>query len=301
MLGRRSGVARVSSRLGRAERPGALRYLHRPRLRGPVLLAAFEGWNDAAEAASYALAFLASSWSATPIAEVDPEEFFDFVEQRPEVRIVEGVTTRVVWPATTVMTARPPGYDRDVVLVRGPEPRLRWRTYAETLVRLARALRAELVLTLGAYLAEVPHSRPIAVTASASDERLLDRHRLDRTDYEGPTGIVGVLNVALAEAGVPAAALWAGVPYYAPPVSATAALALVARVEQVMGLRVETSRLEEEAAAYDRRLDELVAEDENVAAYVAHLEEMEPETGGEPSLDRLAAEIERYLREHRSR
>lgn len=303
MSGREPGIAgriaRPFRRL-REERPGsAVRYLRKPALNRPVVLAAFEGWNDAGEAASQAANFLARAWDATPLAEIDPEEFFDFTEIRPEVTLVEGPRREISWPATSISLARSQLGERDVVLLRGHEPQLRWRTYSSVVVEIARALHAERVVTLGAYLSEVTHGRPVPVNAVSSASDVLDRFGLSQSMYEGPTGIVGVLGLALPDAGIPTASVWASVPCYSLPVSAKAALALVRVVSQLTGRAVETAELELESAEYERRMDELVTEDENIAAYVARLEEMEDVVGAELSAEGLAEEIERFLRGRR--
>jgi predicted ATP-grasp superfamily ATP-dependent carboligase len=282
-------------------RPGSpLRYSARPRLRRPVVLMSFRGWNDAGDAASEATAHLATVWGAAPFAEIDPEEFTDFTASRPEVRVVDGSESReITWPSTILMSASPPG--NDVVIVRGHEPQLRWRTYAELLVGALAKMRPRIVVTFGALLAEVAHTRPVPVTATAADPRLLEDHGMGRARYEGPTGIVGVLHSALAEAGVPSASLWASVPFYvAQTPSAKAALALVAKAERMLEIKIDTEDLEVRAAAYEQEIGELVTEDAETAAYVARLEEMgtDPEDG---TTRELAAEIERFLRDHRSR
>ncbi|MDA8290210.1 MAG: PAC2 family protein [Actinomycetota bacterium] len=275
---------------------GPLRYLRRPVLDHPVVLAAFEGWNDAGEAASYATAYLERSWGAVPVAEIDPEEFFDFTEVRPEVAIAGDGRREISWPATRIMVAASRTGERDVVLVRGHEPHLRWRSYAEVVAEVARGLRADQVVTLGAYLSEVTHTGPVPVNAASSSAGTLDRYGLSPSFYEGPTGIVGVLGLVLPEAGIPTATVWASVPCYSLPVSAKAALALVRVVTRLTGRPVATEELEEEAAEYEQRMDELVRDDESVAAYVARLEEMEGHPGPGPSAEGLAEEIERYLR-----
>jgi hypothetical protein len=284
-----------------------VKFHRRPRLRRPVILASFEGWNDAGEAASQATGFVAESWGAVRFAEIDPEEFFDFTEVRPEIQIAAGVSSTISWPATQISAARPPDLPFDVVLLRGHEPQLRWRTYCEAVVRLATQLHAELVVSYGAYLAEVVHSRPVPITATSADQRLLDLHHLARTVYEGPTGIIGVLDVALADAGVPAVSLWASVPYYTSAVAASATLALVQRTELLLGCSFDTEALERDAVLYERQMDDLVAEDEHVAAYVAHIEEEElDETTSATSIplgspqwqESIAEEAEHYLRQH---
>jgi len=295
-------AGRIPGRFRRLRMPRpdpVVRYVRRPTLARPIVLAAFEGWNDAGEAASYAAGYLARSWGAVPLAEIDSEEFFDFTEVRPEVTIVEGRGREIAWPSTSIAVATSRPGERDVVFIRGHEPQLRWRTYSEVVVGVAKALRAEQVVTLGAYLSEVTHSGPVPVNAVSSASETLDRFGLAPSLYEGPTGIVGVLGLALPEAGIPTSSLWASVPCYSLPVSAKAALALVRVVTQLTGRSVETERLEEEAAEYERRMDDLVHDDENVAAYVARLEEMEDVVGAELSAEGLAEEIERFLRGRR--
>jgi proteasome assembly chaperone (PAC2) family protein len=269
--------------------------------RRPVLIAAFEGWNDAGEAASLAAAYLAATWEASVVAEIDPEEFFDFTEVRPEVTVASDKTRTIQWPATTISLARIPGAERDAVLLRGHEPSLRWRGYCEAVHDVARRLGVTEVITLGAYLSEITHNRPVPVSAAASDDAALDASRIPASAYEGPTGIVGVLGHVLAEEGMPTISLWASVPCYSVPISPKAALALVRACAGLIGTAVEAADLQAEAVEYERRMDQLVAEDENVAAYVARIEEMEEVVGSDLSAEGLAEEVERYLREKRSR
>ena len=191
-----------------------LRIHSRPELEKPVLLAAFRGWNDGAQAASLAAGYLAKTWDAEQFAEIDPEDFFDFQATRPHVSLEDGLTRRIEWPETGFYHARPEGLDRDVVLLLGIEPNLRWRTFTELVVGLATELEVELMITLGALLADVPHTRPAPVTGSATDSELVERLGLSASRYEGPTGIVGVLHDACREAGIPSASLWAAVPHY---------------------------------------------------------------------------------------
>ena len=278
---------------------GALRLRAVPRLREPVVLVSFQGWNDAGDGASTASAYLARAWNAEPFGEIDPEEFLDFTETRPEVRIVDGDVRETVWPSTVIASASPSGAPCDVVLVRGYEPHLRWRTYCSLLVDAVRSVGARHVITMGALLAEVAHTRPVPVSATATDPRLVERLGLSRSRYEGPTGIVGVLHSALAEAGIPSASLWASVPYYVPQItSAKAALALVATVERILEFQVDTAELEKTASEYEREVDELVAADEDIAAYVARLEEMGDLPDDEGPFPDIAAEVERFLRDH---
>ncbi len=281
------------------ERVGFLQWSERPQLRRPVLIAAFEGWNDAADAASDAAHYLARSWRARRFAEMDPEEFYDFTATRPEVRLVDGITRTIEWPSNTMSAAAIPGGSRDAVFLEGTEPQLRWRTYCSSLVEAVKDLKVEMVISLGALLAEVPHSRPVKVTGTAADPELVARLGLQRSGYEGPTGIVGVLHDALSKAGVPSASMWANVPHYlAQTPSPKATLALVSRTAALLGASVQTADLEIASASYERQVSELVAADEDAAAYVARLEEAGDEETVEVSGDALAAEVERFLREH---
>ncbi len=279
-----------------------LRWDERPSLRRPVLIAAFEGWNDAGDAASSAGSYLAEAWSARPFASIDPEEFYDFTAVRPRVRLVDGVTRQVDWPATVLSAASVPRTPHDVVLLRAAEPQLRWRTYIGAVVGMARELGVELVVTLGALLADVAHTRAVPVTGMAANADLMARLGMARSRYEGPTGIVGVLHDALTEAGIPAASLWASVPHYvAETPSPKATLALVERTAALLGADVGTEDLERAAAAYERQVSEVVGESDEAADYVRRLEELEVEDEATwPSGDSLAAEVERFLKDHPS-
>ena len=265
-----------------------------PCLERPRMVVAFEGWNDAADAASCALANLARAWAATPFAEIDPEEFFDFTAARPEVIVVEGLAREITWPATVFSAAPGPV---DVVTARGPEPQLRWRAYCDAFVELAGELRTERVVMLGAYLAEVRHSGPVPLTVTGSDAALLSGAGQALSLYEGPTGIVGVLGAALGDAGIPTIAVWASVPCYSLPVSAKAALALAEAASRLVDRAADLVQLAGEARAYERRMDELVREDETVAAYVARLNRSSEVVVEEDSAEGLSDEIERFLRD----
>ena len=268
-----------------------------PRLRHPVLIAAFEGWNDAGEAATYAARYLAQQWGARRFAVVDPEEFFDFSSTRPTVRLDNGFTRHIEWPSTELAAGAVPGASADVVILIGTEPQLRWRTFAEQILGVARELDVGMVITLGALLAEVPHSRPVSIIGTADDDDLIHRLDLRRSTYQGPTGIVGVLSDSLRRAGIPTASLWAAVPTYVPGApSPKAALALVERVASVMAVAVPTTELEIAAASYERQLDELVADDDDTASYVARLEAAADEAGAADH-DDLIEGVERYLRD----
>jgi proteasome assembly chaperone (PAC2) family protein len=277
-----------------------VRFLRRPPVSRPILVAAFEGWNDAGEAASYASAYIAQATGAVNFAEIDPEEFFDFTEVRPEVSLSDSDERNITWPTTSISFAPANGVGHDVILLRGPEPQLRWRTYCESIVELAKRCSVERVVLLGAYLSEVTHSRPVPVNATSRDLNLVERYGLATSLYEGPTGIVGVLGASLNDAGIPSAAIWASVPCYSLPVSPKAALALVKASTRLLGRAIELQSLEAESVEYERRMDELVAEDEAVAAYVARVEEMEEVSTSEVSVEGLTDEIERYLRDGRS-
>jgi proteasome assembly chaperone (PAC2) family protein len=278
-----------------------LRVHERPELTRPVLIAAFRGWNDGAQAASLAAGYLAKTWGAEQFADVDPEGFFDFQATRPHVSLEEGVTRRIDWPETAFYHARPDGLDRDVVLLLGIEPNLRWRTFTELLVGVARDFEVELMITLGALLADVPHTRPSPVTGSASDEELVQRLGLSASRYEGPTGIVGVLHDACKNAGIPSASLWAAVPHYVSLTpSPRAAVALCERLGDLIGVEIDVDELEEAAASYEEQVSEAVASDEETASYVEELErraDQLEESSDLPSGDALAAELTRFLRE----
>jgi proteasome assembly chaperone (PAC2) family protein len=278
-----------------------LRIHSRPELEKPVLLAAFRGWNDGAQAASLAAGYLAKTWDAEQFAEIDPEDFFDFQATRPHVSLEDGLTRRIEWPETGFYHARPEDLDRDVVLLLGIEPNLRWRTFTELVVGLATELEVELMITLGALLADVPHTRPAPVTGSATDSELVERLGLSASRYEGPTGIVGVLHDACREAGIPSASLWAAVPHYVSLTpSPRAAVALCERLGSLIGVDIDVDELEEAAQSYEEQVSEAVASDEETASYVEELERRTDsieESSDLPSGEALAAELTRFLRE----
>jgi proteasome assembly chaperone (PAC2) family protein len=269
-----------------------------PELRNPVVIAAFEGWNDAGEAASGAVEELARQWDADPIAALDPEDYYDFQVNRPTVELGEDGTRRIIWPTTRLLIARRPELSRDIVLVDGIEPSMRWRAFVVELLSFAQDVNAGLIISIGALLADVPHTRPIPVTATSQDVELSRLHGLDDSRYEGPTGIVGVLADAAGQAGMPALSLWAAVPHYAGGVpSPKATLALLRRVEELLDLTVPLDDLQEQARAWERGVDELAESDGEVAEYVKSLEQAKdtadlPEATGEA----IAREFERYLR-----
>lgn len=267
-------------------------------LRSPVVVAAFEGWNDAGDAASGAVDYLIELWDARAVAEIDPDEYVDFQQHRPTVRLVDGATRRISWPATRLWACSPPGSTRDVVLLRGVEPNLRWRAFCEQVLAACQQLGATMVVTVGALLADNPHTRPVPVSGTASDPATAQALGLEPSRYEGPTGIVGVLTDATVHAGLPAASFWAAVPHYVSQGPCPkAVIALLRRIEDLLDVAVPLGDLPEQARAWERRVDELAAADSEVAEYVASLEEREPEeTLPEASGDAIAREFERYLR-----
>jgi predicted ATP-grasp superfamily ATP-dependent carboligase len=276
----------------------------KPKLRNPTLVCSFKGWNDAAESASSALRFLATQWDAERIGAIDPEEFFDFQVSRPTVRLTEGLTREIEWPEFVFSSAAVADTPRDVVFLVGNEPNLRWKTFAATTVGAARELGVEQVVSLGALLADVPHTRPVQVTGIAGDPAMAERLGFSQTRYEGPTGIVGVLHDACAKAGIESASLWAPVPHYVAAVpSPKASLALIRRMETLLGVTLELGGLEEASIEYERRLDEAVAAEPEVRALVERLEQQLDEAeadfqlGDLPSGDSIAREFQRFLRD----
>ncbi|MDI9953980.1 PAC2 family protein [Rhodococcus sp. IEGM 1305] len=274
-----------------------------PVLRDPVLVAAFEGWNDAGDAASGAVEHLELTWDAQPLAELDSEEYYDYQVNRPTVRQVDGVTREIVWPATRLSVCSPPGSDRDVVLLRGIEPNMRWRSFCEDLLKLIDQLQINTVVILGALLADTPHTRPVPVTGSAYSSEAAERFKLEQTRYEGPTGITGVLQDACVRAGVPAVSFWAAVPHYvSQPPNPKATVALLQRVEDVLDIEVPLGELPAQADDWQEAVTEMTADDEEIGEYVRSLEERgDAETDISDAIskidgDALAAEFERYLR-----
>jgi proteasome assembly chaperone (PAC2) family protein len=277
----------------------------RPRLRSPVMVCAFKGWNDAGEAASAAVSFINDRFESNEVARIDPEDFYDFTAVRPTVRLTEGTTREIDWPLNTVWAAPVPGAEGDLVTLRGVEPSLHWRRFTDNVISVARELNVRKVITIGALLADVPHTRPVSITGIASDDGLLQRLGYDRTSYEGPTGIVGVLHHAFAEAGLPSASLWASVPHYvAAAPNPKVALALVRAFEGAAGVVVDAGELEEAAADYERQVTAAVASDPEVKAFVERLESAmdEVEAGSDteqrlPSADAIASDFQRFLRQ----
>jgi predicted ATP-grasp superfamily ATP-dependent carboligase len=275
-------------------------------LRAPAMVCAFEGWNDAGDAASSAVSFLASSFGARRFARIDSEEFYDFQANRPCIRFGEHGRREISWPTVEIFEASAPRAPRDLVLVQGTEPSMRWRAFASHIVDLAEALGVQVVITLGALLGDVPHTRPVAMSGHASDVSMLERAGLAPSAYEGPTGIVGVLHTACADAGLPAASLWAAVPHYvAAATNPKAALALLRKVEGVIGVSVDLSELESAAADYERQVGLAVQSDPDIQAFVERLEQAadsEGQAGPDevPSGEALAREFQRFLRQRGS-
>ena len=290
-------------------------WLSKPTMRNPVMISAFTGWNDAADAASTAVRTLIEAWSATPLAEINPEDFTDFASTRPVVRLKDGVTRTIVWPTVTMWHASTPG--SDVILVLGPEPSLRWRLFTEQILSVASHFDASMMISLGALLADVPHNKPIQLIGTASDSNMIERFDLQRSQYEGPTGILGVLLDACNEASLPSASLWAAVPAYASQIpSPKAAAALISRAGDIIGTPAPIGLLQQAIEAYERRVNQIVDEDEDLAAYVERLdssgegdyEDDEDEDDGQMSFDfdednaevsaaSLADEVEQFLRD----
>jgi predicted ATP-grasp superfamily ATP-dependent carboligase len=283
-----------------------LRWESRPDgLRAPALVCAFKGWNDAGDAASAALQFVGGSLGAARFATIDPEEFYDFQATRPRVSLRDGRTREISWPEVEIYAARVPRAPRDLILLQGSEPSFRWRGFTQLIVDLAEALGCQLVVSLGALLADVPHSRPVQLTGLASDTSLTERIGLPGSSYEGPTGIVGVLHDACSRAGLPTASLWASVPHYvAAAPNPKAALALVRKLESLVGVSVDAGELESAAADYERQVNLAVQSDPDVQAFVERLEQAAAEEEADapgptdlPSGDVLAREFQRFLRQ----
>ena len=297
-----------------------VRWLSKPSLKQPVIVTAFTGWNDAADAASNAVRNLIEGWHAQPLAEIDPEQFTDFATIRPHVRLKEGGARSIVWP--TVGLWHVSGAGGDVILVLGPEPSLKWRTFSEQLMGVADHFGSSMMLTLGALLADVPHSRPVQIIGTAADDDLIDRFELQRSRYEGPTGIVGVLHDSCYAAAMPSAALWAAVPAYASQVpSPKASLSLMRRACEIIGTPAPVASVMNLIERYEEQVNSLVEDDEDLAAYVERLETMSDsgmslddevddgqlqfdfatdsgdDVADEPDASTLMDEVEQFLRE----
>jgi len=269
-----------------------------PELDDPVVVVAFEGWNDAGDAATDAVEHLELIWDADPLAALDPEDYYDFQVNRPTVSLIDGVSRRIEWPTTRISVAKPPGADRHVLLIRGIEPNMRWRGFCDELIELIQELGATTVVALGALLADTPHTRPTPVTGSAYDAESAANWGLETSRYEGPTGILGVFQDACVQAGLPAVSFWAAVPHYvSQPPSPRATVALLQRVEEVLELTVPLGTLPQQAEDWVREVDKMANEDDEVVEYVRSLEERATATDlSQANGDQIAKEFERYLR-----
>lgn len=281
-------------------------WTERPELRAPVMVCAFKGWNDAGEAASAALAYIRDSFESRDVAQIDPEEYYDFTAVRPTVQFAEGTTREIEWPQNAFSVAPVPGAEGDLVMLQGVEPSLRWRRFTGEVIDTARVLGVRMVITLGALLADVPHTRPVGITGITSDESLVDRLGFEPPSYEGPTGIVGILQSACVDAGLPVVSIWASAPHYvAASPNPKVALALVRAFEGAAGLAVDGGELETAAEDYERQVTAAVASDPEVKAFVERLEtamdevqaENPPDEGQLPSADTIASDFQRFLRQ----
>lgn len=279
-----------------------------PELERPILIAGFTGWNDAAEAASNSISALDGSWETKRFGSFDAEEFYDFQTTRPEVKLIEGVTRQIEWPENTLSATAhslEATNGRGVVLLSGPEPNFRWRSFCGAVVELAKELNVELVVTLGALLADVPHSRPVTVSANSQDPALIENLGLSASRYEGPTGITGVLHRACADADLPSVSFWAPVPHYLPAVpSAPATLGLLKGLSGLLDVKVDTQDLENAAEEYQDQVSAAVSQDSDLTSYVQMLEERYDVQAAEgtrdlPSGDELAQELENFLKDQR--
>ena len=272
-----------------------------PELTDAIMVAAFEGWNDAGDAASGAVEHLELIWDAQPLRAIDPDDYYDFQVNRPHVSLVDGVTRRVSWPTTRMSVCRPPGAAFDLVLVRGIEPNMRWQAFCDEILDVVRAVDVHVVVTLGALLSDTPHTRATQVTGTSYDQDSAQKYGLERSQYEGPTGIVGVLQDACVTAGIPAISFWAGVPHYvSQPPNPKATLALLHSVEEVLDVPVPLAELPQQADEWQKLVDEMAAEDDEVTEYIRNLEQRDDEIDrgamGATSGDAIAREFERYLR-----
>jgi proteasome assembly chaperone (PAC2) family protein len=273
-------------------------------LRAPAIICAFSGWNDAGDAASAALTFIGESLGAERFARIDPEDFYDFQATRPQISFDADRRRVITWPGVEIFAVRVPRAPRDLILVQGPEPSMRWGSFCQHIIDLAEALGTQLVVTIGALLADVPHSHPVSITGLASDTALVEKLAVAETTYEGPTGIVGVLHTACCDAGLPSASLWAAIPHYvAAAPNPKAALALVRKIESLVAVSVDATELENATMDYERQVTKAVQSDPDVQAFVERLEEAaESETppltpADLPSADSIASEFQRFLRQ----
>jgi proteasome assembly chaperone (PAC2) family protein len=274
-----------------------------PQLRNPVLVASFSGWNDAASAASTALGAIGATLDAELIARIDPEEFFDFQANRPTIDISDGQLQGVEWPDNLIVAATAAGAERDLLLISGTEPSTRWRTFCNSVLDVAEACGVESVVTFGSLIADVAHTRPVPITGLATDDAMIDQLGFEDVAYEGPTGVLGIFHAVCRERGISAASLWAAVPHYAAAVpNPKAGLALLRRLEGMIGIAVEATELEEAAAAFEQQVTQAVAANPEIKEMVERLEEQQDEVAGfsqqdVPSGDAIAQEFQRFLRQ----
>lgn len=285
-------------------------------LRRPVLITAFAGWNDAAEAATLAIDFLRKKLNAKMIAEIDPEEFYDFTVVRPQIRLENSIIRKVKWPKISISIARLEYADRDLIFVKGPEPQLKWKRFASTIFELAEDLEVEMVISLGALLADYPHTRPVRVIATSNNPAMVEERGLIPSSYEGPTGIIGILTAWFEKGGIPGASLWANIPHYITQTpSPKGARALVEKLLELLSFRIDTLELDIATTEYDRQIALIIDNDEEARAYIAQLEasrDLEPadddpvdpnpfegkiESG---SIDSLTEEVQNFLRNHKN-
>jgi proteasome assembly chaperone (PAC2) family protein len=277
-----------------------------PKLRNPILVCAFSGWNDAASAATSALDTITGSLDSEIVAEIDPEEFYDFQVNRPTIRMVDGAAREIDWPANEIIGSIASGAERDLLLISGVEPNLKWRTYCEAILDVAEKAGCEMMVSLGALIADVAHTRPVPITGLASDEDLVERLGMTRSSYEGPTGVVGVLHDQARQRGMTSASLWAAVPHYVAAVpNPKAALALLRRLETLTGIAIEASELEDAMDRFEQQVDRAVSANPEIEELVRRLEaeqeeeELDP-TQDVPSGEKLANEFQRFLRQQDS-
>jgi proteasome assembly chaperone (PAC2) family protein len=277
-----------------------------PLLRSPVLVASFSGWNDAASAASTALGAIAASLDTELVARIDPEEFFDFQANRPTIEISDGRMEGVAWPDNLIVAAKAEEAERDLLLISGTEPSTRWRTFSNSVLDVAERCGVESVVTFGSLIADVAHTRPVPITGLATDDEMIEQLGFEDVSYEGPTGVLGVFHGVCRERGLAAASLWAAVPHYAAAVpNPKAGLALLRRLEGMIGIAVEAAELEDAAGSFERQVSQAVAANPEIKEMVERLEEQQDEVAGfaqedVPSGDAIARDFQRFLRQQQS-
>ena len=294
-----------------------IQYHSQPELRDPIMIVAFAGWNDAAESATTAVKFLIDKWKPTKFAEIDSEDFFVFTEARPTVKMVDGLQRTVVWPTNQFFAYVSPDSTRDTILFLGVEPQLKWKTFSQTYLEVCRRFNVSEVILIGALLAEVPHSAAVPISGTSTTTEVMERLRemdIRNSRYEGPTGMLGVLQDVCRQASIPAASLWAAAPHYlaaTPNIKVTAAL--LTYVNTFLSLGLDLSDIQSDAVRFEEQITSLVARDSEASAYVRRLEEQvddhdddddeDPDvivgTGPLPSADSLIRGVEELLRKER--